>query len=356
MSATLENLLALNDEIAALVRSGVPLELGLAELGGDMPGRLGKIATALAAETAQGKPLDQAILAQSVGLPPEYQAVVLAGMRAGRLPAALESIATAARRIDETRHVAVVAVTYPLLLFSLIWIGFAFFTRTLAPSLAASYYAFGMPGTEGIAGYRFLAALAWLGQSAWWWGTIVPAVTLLLLAAWCLACTRAAMLHAAWANWLLGRLPWVGRLLQWTRTAAFLELFALLIEHETPLDEAATLAACASGDRQTREIARRLVDALERGQAPPGGERSFSPSDFPPLVAWLLMAAGRTGALLPALKHAAATYHRRARHQADLVYSLLPPLLTLTFSGSLAAAYALMLFVPYTMMLRALAR
>jgi type II secretory pathway component PulF len=204
----------------------------------------------------------------------------------------------------------------------------------------------------------------------------VPVVTLLLLAAWCLACTRAAMLHAAWANWLLGRLPWVGQLLQWTRTATFLELFALLIEHETPLDEAATLAAYASGDRQTRQMAAQLVDSLARGQLPPekigtGSEPTHADiaktasgevpvpifsSGFPPLVAWILHSAGRTGALLPALKHAAATYHRRARHQADVVYSLLPPLLTLTISGSLAVAYALMLFVPYTMMLRALAR
>ena len=58
---TLDDLIALNDEIAALVRAGVPLEAGLAELGGDLPGRLGQFATVLAQRTARGESLAQAI-------------------------------------------------------------------------------------------------------------------------------------------------------------------------------------------------------------------------------------------------------------------------------------------------------
>ena len=45
---TLEELTALNDEIAALVRVGVPLEDGLSRLGEDLPGRLGQLASRLA--------------------------------------------------------------------------------------------------------------------------------------------------------------------------------------------------------------------------------------------------------------------------------------------------------------------
>jgi len=69
-----------------------------------------------------------------------------------------------------------------------------------------------------------------------------------------------------------------------------------------------------------------------------------------------VLAAGHDGALLPALQHSAATYHRRARNQSDLLRVLLPALLTVGVAGSMTAAYALVLFVPYTMMLKALAR
>ena len=46
---TLDQLLALNEEIAALVRAGVPLDRGLLEAGRDVRGRLGRIAGVLAA-------------------------------------------------------------------------------------------------------------------------------------------------------------------------------------------------------------------------------------------------------------------------------------------------------------------
>ena len=61
---------------------------------------------------------------------------------------------------------------------------------------------------------------------------------------------------------------------------------------------------------------------------------------------WLVLAAGRDGALLPALRHSAAAYHRRARNQSDLVRVFLPALLTVVVAGGITAAYALMLFVP----------
>ena len=49
---SLDNLIALSDEIAALARAGVPLERGLAELGREMPGRLGRFAAELAGAAA----------------------------------------------------------------------------------------------------------------------------------------------------------------------------------------------------------------------------------------------------------------------------------------------------------------
>ncbi|MCD4726446.1 MAG: type II secretion system F family protein, partial [Pirellulales bacterium] len=113
---TLEQFIALNEEIAALVRSGVLLDRGLAALGDDMPGRLGKAATAVAEQTSRGEPLDRAILDQTVDLPPAYRAVVHAGLRAGRLPAALEAVAGSARRLTDTYRAAVVAVAYPLMI------------------------------------------------------------------------------------------------------------------------------------------------------------------------------------------------------------------------------------------------
>ena len=343
---TLNDLLALNEEIAALVRAGVPLEQGLASLGADMPGQLGSTAAALAARTARGESLEQALADQAVALSPAYQAVVQAGLRAGRLPAALEAVAASAQRTAETQRAAIVAVAYPLLVFALVWLGLAVFARNLAPTLLSSFHAFNVPG-QGV-----FKVLAWFGHSAWLWGPAMPLLLAVLLFLWWHACTRAAALHSRRVDRLFGWLPWMGHVLQFSRSATFLEILALLVENRTPLDEAVTLAAAACGDPQTVRAARQLSESLRRGQTQP------LPGDpaFPPLVNWLLLAAGREGALLPALQHSAATYHRRARNQFDLVRVLLPAFLTVAVAGTITAAYALVLFIPYTMMLNSLAR
>ena len=53
-SISLDELVALNEEMAALVRAGVPLDAGMADLGGDLPGKLGVLATQIKPETLSG--------------------------------------------------------------------------------------------------------------------------------------------------------------------------------------------------------------------------------------------------------------------------------------------------------------
>ncbi len=327
---TLNELIALNDEIAALVRAGVPLEQGMADLGADMPGRLGQIAATLAERTARGESLDQAMLDQSVSLPPAYRAVIRAGMRAGRLSAALEAIAHAARRISETQRTAIVAVGYPLTVFSLVWIGLAFFSVGLAPNLSSTFLAMGLPDKG------FFTTLAWAGQWAAIWGPAVPILVLLLIVLWWQACTRASLLYTSWIGRMFSWLPWMGCMMRCTQTATFLEILAMLVENQTPLEEAVALALEASGSAP--------------GVNKPGA-RAVA---IPPMMRWLILTAGRDGALLPALQHTAATYHRRARHESDMVRVFLPAVLTVVVGGSVTAAYALMLFIPYVMMLNSL--
>src|SRR5580700_6763977 len=84
----LDQLLALNEEIAALVRAGVPLDRGLLEAGRDVRGRLGRIAAVLGQRLGRGESLVDALDAERQSIPPLYRAVVEAGMRAGRLPVA----------------------------------------------------------------------------------------------------------------------------------------------------------------------------------------------------------------------------------------------------------------------------
>ena len=91
---SLESLVALNDEIAALVRTGLPLERGLRQVGDDLSGRLGGTMSSLAERMSRGASLPEALAAEGDRLPRIYRAVVEAGLRAGRLSAALEKFKT----------------------------------------------------------------------------------------------------------------------------------------------------------------------------------------------------------------------------------------------------------------------
>ncbi len=73
---SLERFIALNDEIAALTRIGIPLDLGLRDLGREMPGRLGAATERLRQRLAEGQSLETAFRDACGDFPPAYQAIV----------------------------------------------------------------------------------------------------------------------------------------------------------------------------------------------------------------------------------------------------------------------------------------
>ena len=137
-----------------------------------------------------------------------------------------------------------------------------------------------------------------------------------------------------------------------SRTAVFVEVLKLLIENRVPLDRAFTLAAEAAGDAGLSEAAGELAAAIRRGE--PGLAADFA--DLPPLLGWLIVGGQRNDALLPALRHAADDYQRRAQYQAELSREMLPIFVTCSISAVIVITYALVLLSPYFMLLRSLAR
>jgi len=343
---TIDQLIALNDEIAALVRAGVPLEANLGEISKDLPGSLGSITSLLAQRTSQGESLPQLIAEYSSQFPPVYRAVVEAGLRAGRLSAALESLASGIRRLAETRKTVISACLYPLLAIIIGWLSFAFFSAILAPGLAKNFAAFKVPG-RGL-----FELLAWIGQWAIYWGLAIP-ILLVIFAVLAWSNTR----RATWISRTgLGRvfdwLPWFGPMLRWSQNATFADILAMLVENAVPMPDALILAAEASGDMDLRNAARHASEMIRSGESLVGQDVQLTV--FPPLLRWLLPAASRQQILVPALKHAAEMYNRRAERQADLLRVYTPVVLTICISGVITLLYALTLFVPYTTMLRTL--
>ncbi len=344
---TLDQWIALNDEIAALARAQVPLEQGLYELGRDMPGRLGKIAILLAGRLERGELLSEVLAEHSGQIPAVYRAAVEAGVRSGRLSGALESITASARRVSEARRLILGSTIYPLFLLLLAWELFVFSAAVLAPRVAPVLTGFGSPAAG------LTSRLAAWGQWAGYWGPGVPLVILLAGGTWWLRSNRALLMNPRSAGFLLGWVPWTGSILRSASNATLAEVLALLVENNVPLHEGLVLAAESVGDPKMLAAARTTADAIQRGQQP---SRETVGKTFPPLLEWLLLAGREREALLSALRVAADTYRRRAARQAELAQVLLPAGLTVAIGGTVTLLYGIMMFAPWIVLLKSLAR
>jgi general secretion pathway protein F len=295
---TVDQLIALSDEMAALVRTGVPLDRGLVAAGRDVRGRLGRLAGDVGGHLERGEELAEAIRSGGGSMPGFYRAVVEAGLRSGRLAKALEGLADYARRFAETRRAIGLALIYPVMVLLVgygLFVGFIVWVVPRIASMAASLRVEGQ-GTVG--------AFVWLGNHLAYWTPIVPAAVLLVVIAW-FRSGRAMTLRPGRLGGLLRLVPGMRSILALAQTADFADLLALMVEHGVPLDDAVGLAAEATGSPRLRAAASELAEATRRGE--PLDRSIAGRRGLPPMLAWVLTTSGAGGALAPALRHAAAT-------------------------------------------------
>jgi len=345
-AVSLDDLIAVNDEIQALVRAGVPLGKGLLDGSRDVGGRLGRITRVLAERIESGASLGEALADETNQIPPMYRAIVAAGIRSGRLAAALEGMATSARRLADLRRMLGTALVYPLVVLSVAYAVLILFVTQVVPVIRALVVDAGRPVPW------FMDALARAGESVHYWWPTLPAL-LMLLGLWWLASRSAAVLSPTPVSIGLEWIPWVRAAAASGRNAALAEVLALLIEHGVPLPEGLRLAGNASGNRRVIRETERLAVAAGRGQPLwKPGETSLV---FPPLLRWLMSSGDRGGSLGKSLHHVAQTYHRRAARQVDAARVYLPAVMTMLLGGGATLFLALCLYLPLVDMLAKMA-
>ena len=103
----------------------------------------------LADRLRSGENLEEILQRDETVYPPVWRSVVLAGLRSGHLPAALEGLSQTVRRASDVRRSIAVALIYPFVVVA-IACGFLLFSLTyLAPVLANAYRDSGVPSGSG---------------------------------------------------------------------------------------------------------------------------------------------------------------------------------------------------------------
>jgi general secretion pathway protein F len=343
---TLDQLLALNEEIAALVRAGLPLSRGLLEVGSDVRGRLGRIAGVLGRRLNRGEGLAEALEAEKGAIPPLYRAVVEAGARAGRLPVALEGMADYIRGVSDARRTIGLALWYPVMVLCLAYALFVGLVFLVAPRFVAAFESLGL---------GMPAPLRWLRivwETGMYWVPLGPVAIAVLMAVWIRSGTTAGLRGGSWGG--LRFFPWMGSLLADFEAANFAELLALLLEHRVPYPSALTLAAEASGSPALVRGAGRVAEALRHGTPSQEAVEAAGRGAFRPMLRWTLAVGQAQGSLDAALHHLADVYRKRARYRAEQIAIFLPMILTLAIGAGAATIYAMSVFLPLVEMLRGL--
>lgn len=335
----LDDLIALNDEIRALSRAGIPLGRGLLQMGRDMPKQLRRAAESIGSRIELGESLESIVADERHGLPPIYAAVVAAGVQSGRLPVALEGLSSTLVRVAELRRLFGLAAIYPLLLVVLATVLFSQVGVPLLVSIQdilVSEHASISP-----VAIWFCYVGVRLGPYAMWFGIGLALLAIL----WWFVSHRMVASQADWLDRTIGWLPGINRMLATGRTAAFLETLRLLVAQRIPVERALTLSAESTGD----ELLMRDAEELAK-QVRTGGNVTSSTGRLrrlPQLVAWLLTTNQSHEALTTALDSMAKAYLERAQRMGDVLRVYLPIWLTLFIGGGVTIVYVLSLSIPW---------
>lgn len=339
-----EDITALGQLLAGMVRAGLPLESGLRAVGSGWPGRAGEAIRLLTERLNQGQSLEHAISDLSSTVPGEFSALIQAGQRSGRLPEMLDDLTRLARMRQETRRLAVVSLIYPLIVALVaVLLGLFIFTHILPVMLDLMIdFRVGVPDwlySLGTISRRVAAPLT----SEVWVGLIAGGLLFIAFATFRLG--HFAEKHAE-------RVPFLGRAWRDSRLAYWADVIALLLEHGTPEAEAVELAARMAGQKKMIEQMGALTAMMRAGQQPT--VEDWHKAGVPVLGAWAVTWRGPAGDRVSTLRLMARTYERQARDRMILSYNLLPVLALVGVGGVFTLVYGLMLFLPLTTLYRSL--
>jgi general secretion pathway protein F len=341
---TLNEFIALNDELAALLQAGVPVDIGLKSTGRNATAELERINLLVARRVSQGGVLTDILQDDDLELSAAYRSVMQLALQSGDLAAAIEARCRLAAEIGQSRHAVGFGMLYPLLLCCLAYLGLVALCLFLAPVLESFYE------TQRITPESGLLVIQRLQQSVPYW-IGVPPVLLGGIFAWNWRASRVDSQSDIQSTRFFRYLPGVSQLLYWQRCANFADALVLLLESETTLTAALPIAAGAAGDAALSAAAEELA-LREQGISM---QRGGSIQRLPPFLRWVLGQPTEGLNRIALLRIASGLYREAARRRAERIRIVAPLAASVVLGGGVTLLYGLALFVPIIQMYRQLA-
>lgn len=294
-----------NQQLAGMLRAGIPLEGALRQLCSDMKhGDLREELTLLEKDLAQGVPLNKAL--EQRKLPAFYRTLMSVGQAGGDLPGTLLMVADHYQRQHSLRVRLGTLVVYPIIIV----------TVSFVVSLLLAFL-FGPTGlflSETQVGLQLANSMTpWPLRLAPWLSILAPGLCVLLLLGFGVALSYGPA--RAWLQW---HLPGFRD----ARLAMIAEMFSLLLSRNFPLSETVKLlrglergqpldAELKAWEGELESGSHRIQEVTRHGQL------------FPPLFVWLVATGGEDWAA--GFQRASQVYNSRAHQRIEMaLYAFLP--------------------------------
>jgi type II secretory pathway component PulF len=286
-----------NQQLAAMLRDGIPLEGALRRLCDEMRrGKLRDELQALEADLAKGTPMADALRARQ--LPELYKRMILVGVKSGDLPGALTMLADYFQR----RHLLGTRLkglmVYPLIILFAVFLLSCFISFILSTFIWSNL--------ESLVGKPALPVVS----AGLWMSPVFIGLTLVAI--------LVAIVISPARQMLRWRLP----AFREASLAQVASAMWLMLKNNVPLDDALALVEqLEKGTSAEREIGQwRQRLALGRGKF---SEMAPASKTFPALFIWTIAQSGED--LTAGFHRAAEIFHARAMYRSELLlYSALP--------------------------------
>jgi len=299
-------------DLAVLLRSGLPLDDGLRLLVFDASGLTARLISQLRASIASGMNFADALRAHPDTNLPEVIAIVRSAEATGKLDSALETIAQERIKREKTSARIAAAVRYPIFLLLVSVAVLAFFLIFVVPQFAGVVRDFGV--RQGGLVTIVIAMSDGLRQNGY-----VIAGWLVALLGGVLLMARNRAVRQRFAT-MLGRLPILRGIVVLRRTSLFCRGLGTLLSNGVNLTSALRLMSEAGvgGERLDDVIDRvrrggRLVDAISEADL------------VPPLAARMLRVGEESGALALVATRCADYYESKLSDQIDRLTGIVGP-------------------------------
>ncbi len=329
-------LLIFNQELASLLRSGLPLLQGLdlmSERERDPFFR--EMLAEVRDQVRTGRDLSDAFAGFGDAVPGLYPPTLKAGERSGQLEQVIRRFVRYQKLLIETRKKVVSALVYPAVLIGLSLALIGVMTIFVVPRFTEFYSAL---GSELPLLTRATLGLSSLIQEYWLLGLLLLAVGLVLAQRW-----RATAMGAVTIDrWKLA-LPFLGAIFQKLAVSEFCRSLSTLLAGGIPVVAALESSVKAVGNAWVRVRLEPIIRAVREGKAL---YEALDESRVSPEVAVDMIRVGEaTGALDEMLASASDFLDEEVDTRLQRILSLLEPVM-LVLMGTIVALLLISVYLP----------